>query len=349
MSSIKYRNSANDTWQELQVIVGPQGPAGATGATGPAGATGATGPQGPAGANGADGNGIASIVLNNDYTLTITYTDGTSTTTGSIRGPQGEQGPAGSGASLTAGDGIDITNDVISSTVKTPRIIYYDGIAWDSNQLSADDQAYLINLFNYGYENYPCIIMWSRQSFGVSARPFYYLQMAASNKIAFYGTVKPTNEYSNLSVCAFTISGTLANNNQHISAFTNPDDFSNCLIGCNGIRVPALYSPTGSAAGAGDIFYWLKQNLKTVATSGSYNDLTDKPTIPTVPTNVSSFTNDAGYLTAHQSLTGYATETYVNQAVAQVSGGTTYTAGTGISISNGVISLALANASQEEM
>ena len=31
--------------------------------------------------------------------------------------------------------------------------------------------------------------------------------------------------------------------------------------------------------------------------SGSYNDLTDKPTIPTVPTNVSSFTNDAGYLT----------------------------------------------------
>ena len=32
--------------------------------------------------------------------------------------------------------------------------------------------------------------------------------------------------------------------------------------------------------------------------SGSYNDLTDKPTIPTVPTNVSSFTNDVGYLTS---------------------------------------------------
>lgn len=31
--------------------------------------------------------------------------------------------------------------------------------------------------------------------------------------------------------------------------------------------------------------------------SGSYNDLTDKPTIPTVPTNVSAFTNDAGYIT----------------------------------------------------
>ncbi|MBR4453003.1 MAG: hypothetical protein IKS33_01950 [Bacteroidales bacterium] len=33
--------------------------------------------------------------------------------------------------------------------------------------------------------------------------------------------------------------------------------------------------------------------------SGNYNDLTNKPTIPTVPTNVSSFTNDAGYLTSY--------------------------------------------------
>lgn len=31
--------------------------------------------------------------------------------------------------------------------------------------------------------------------------------------------------------------------------------------------------------------------------SGNYNDLTNKPTIPTVPTNVSAFTNDSGYLT----------------------------------------------------
>ncbi len=37
--------------------------------------------------------------------------------------------------------------------------------------------------------------------------------------------------------------------------------------------------------------------LATVAHTGSYNDLTDKPTIPTVPANVSAFNNDAGYLT----------------------------------------------------
>ena len=40
-----------------------------------------------------------------------------------------------------------------------------------------------------------------------------------------------------------------------------------------------------------------KPNLSTVATSGSYNDLSDKPTIPVVPTNVSAFRNDSGYIT----------------------------------------------------
>lgn len=53
----------------------------------------------------------------------------------------------------------------------------------------------------------------------------------------------------------------------------------------------------------------------TVLFSGSYNDLTDKPTIPEVPANVSAFTNDAGYLTSHQSLTDYATKSYVETAI----------------------------------
>lgn len=38
-------------------------------------------------------------------------------------------------------------------------------------------------------------------------------------------------------------------------------------------------------------------SLAAVATSGSYNDLSDKPTIPTVPTKVSEFENDAKYIT----------------------------------------------------
>lgn len=71
-------------------------------------------------------------------------------------------------------------------------------------------------------------------------------------------------------------------------------------------------------------------DLAQVAKTGSYNDLIDKPTIPsttglatetyvddkiaeidipTAPTKVSAFTNDAGYLTEHQSLIEYAKKT----------------------------------------
>lgn len=37
---------------------------------------------------------------------------------------------------------------------------------------------------------------------------------------------------------------------------------------------------------------------KEEAFSGNYNDLTNKPTIPVIPTNISAFYNDSGYLTS---------------------------------------------------
>ena len=43
--------------------------------------------------------------------------------------------------------------------------------------------------------------------------------------------------------------------------------------------------------------YALYANEAANSFSGDYNDLTNTPEIPTVPTNVSTFTNDAGYLT----------------------------------------------------
>ena len=55
---------------------------------------------------------------------------------------------------------------------------------------------------------------------------------------------------------------------------------------------------TASAAygiSASDITNWNgKSNF-----SGNYNDLTNKPTIPVVPTNISAFTNDSGYITSY--------------------------------------------------
>ena len=92
--------------------------------------------------------------------------------------------------------------------------------------------------------------------------------------------------------------------------------------------------------GGGDLSaYAKKSELGAAAFSNNYNDLDNKPTIPeayddteirqmiagkqpigdyalkseipTIPTKVSAFTNDAGYLTEHQSLNGYATEAWV--------------------------------------
>lgn len=44
----------------------------------------------------------------------------------------------------------------------------------------------------------------------------------------------------------------------------------------------------------------------------------DKSEIPTVPTNVSAFTNDAGYLTQHQSLSNYYTKTEIDNMVGDI-------------------------------
>ena len=86
-------------------------------------AQGETGLQGKQGETGATGNGIASTILNNDYTLTIQFTDGTSYTTPSIRGkigPTGSQGPQGlTGETGATGNGIASTvlNDDFTLTV----------------------------------------------------------------------------------------------------------------------------------------------------------------------------------------------------------------------------------------
>lgn len=68
---------------------------------------------------------------------------------------------------------------------------------------------------------------------------------------------------------------------------------------------------------SGDTVTWAEASQGVT----DYNDLTNKPTIPTIPTTVSSFTNDAGYLTQHQSLTNYYTKTEVDNLFSGVGDG----------------------------
>ena len=73
-------------------------------------------------------------------------------------------------------------------------------------------------------------------------------------------------------------------------------------------------------------------------------DLSDyalKSEIPTVPTSNTAFTNDAGYLTEHQSLTAYSTTNEVNELINQSVSGKqdTLSAGTNITIVDNVIKM----------
>ena len=119
-------------------------------------------------------------------------------------------------------------------------------------------------------------------------------------------------------------------------------------VGAGLVMNDGVLSATGG--GTADSVDWgnieNKPSFSTVATSGSYNDLLDKPSIPstaglasteyvdskvgeivipTVPTKVSAFENDKGYLTEHQSLADYSTtaqvQTMISSAIGAITNG----------------------------
>ena len=96
------------------------------------------------------------------------------------------------------------------------------------------------------------------------------------------GATTITGTYPN-----FTISSTDTD-----TTYTNLSEFTND-VGFISSSEGTLYT-----AGTGLTLSGSEFSLTDPHFSGDYEDLTSKPTIPTVPTNVSEFTNDAGYITA---------------------------------------------------
>ena len=89
--------------------------------------------------------------------------------------------------------------------------------------------------------------------------------------------VQPAGDYA-LNSAIPTKTSDLTNDSGYITTYTETD--------------PVFTASAAHGITSTDITNW--NNKSTF--SGDYNDLTNKPTIPTVPTNVSAFTNDAGYL-----------------------------------------------------
>ena len=96
----------------------------------------------------------------------------------------------------------------------------------------------------------------------------------------------------------------------------------NKTLGNLGINIPTRVSQLSNDAdyltSSSLTGYVKRTDLTNVAFTGSYNSLTNKPTIPVLPSNVSAFYNDAGYLTTHQDISGKVDYSELNNRLSNI-------------------------------
>lgn len=218
------------------------------GAQGEQGVQGVPGEKGEDGESikGDEGNGIASAVLNADYTLTLFFTDGTSYTTGSIRGEKGEKGDPGDAGqvdtAMSSTSTLPVQNKVIKSYVDS-------GLSGKAN--SADIPTKVSDLTNdsgfiTGYtETDPTVPSWAK----ASSKPTY----TASEVGALPSSTFIPSKVSDLT-----------NDSGYITGYTETD--------------PVFTASPAHGISASDISNW---NGKSDF-SGAYADLTGKPSEMTV-------------------------------------------------------------------
>lgn len=253
--------NTNNTGQITGNIVGTRGPKGETGDTGNGIASAVlnadytltltwtngdsyTTPsiRGAQGIQGETGVSITGVTLNSNYTLTISFSDGTSTTTDSIRGAKGEQGETGNGIASIAK-----TSSV--GLIDTYTVTYTDGSTWTYNVTNGQNGTGSV------------ADVWQN---GVSV---------LDDDVAKITVPTKTSD--------------LTNDSGYITGYTETDP-----------TVPSWAKQANKPSYAYSEITGTP-TLATVATTGDYDDLTDKPTIPS---KTSDLTNDSGFLTSHQSI-----------------------------------------------
>lgn len=273
--------------QGIQGVKGDKGDKGDTGAQGIQGLTGDTGAKGDKGDTGLQGiQGIAG------YTPIkgVDYFDGAKGDTGA----QGIQGVAGTngidGKSITSvtstKTGKDTTVTVDGTFTGAPYVFHIlDGIdgtgsgdmavaTYDTNadgKVNAADTA----------DSVP----WA----GITGKPTF-------------ATVATSGSYTDLSN-----KPTIPTVPTTISSFTNDSGYLSSVAWNIITGVPSTFTPSAhthtvanitdfpASLPASDVYAWAKSATKP---SYAYSEISDTPTIPTVPTNVSAFTNDSGYITS---------------------------------------------------
>lgn len=358
------------TAEQLESLKGPKGDTGqtgATGATGPQGPAGPTGPQGPAGA---DGKGILSTNFNADDTLTLTFTDNTTFTTPSLRGatgatgPQGEQGPQGetgatgatgpqgqTGATGPAGAAGSDGDDGITPIVTVTSITGGHNVAFDYG--TGDSRNTNFDVMDgedaSGGGGLPSIIAGT----GTASEIFNY--DASSNS----GTNRAQGEYSHAEGY-HTSAGHRAHaegDNSYATGYISHAEGYYTVASQEGAHAEGKYVYASSAYQHAQGKYNINDNTGTYAhIVGNGTSNSERSNAHTLDWSGNAWY--AGSVSAGTTATPAAvvndndltTKAYVDNAISQGGGGGgSYTAGTGIDITNGVISLALEQAEGVEV
>lgn len=264
---------------------GPQGPTGATGPQGPQGETGATGQTGPQGEQGIQG------IQGETGPAGATGPQGPAGPTGAT-GPQGPAGQDGLTTSVTV-NGTTYTQ--VSGNITLPN---YPTVP--TNYVTTDTAQNIT----------------SSKTF-VGNKKLLFKQNQSNDVLGFTAYDVQNREYGNLQINSRSMK---INNVTSTKDFVSLGNYKESSVsGARaevGVRVQA--DKTGSANPASKNYIYPRNFANLPSTSdtfyiplcvnGNYADNAGNIslTIPTVPTNVSAFTNDAGYIT-QQSLVGYQT------------------------------------------
>ena len=356
------------TAEQLESLKGPKGDTGqtgATGATGPQGPEGPTGPQGPAGA---DGKGILSTNFNADDTLTLTFTDNTTFTTPSLKGatgatgpqgPQGVQGETGAtgpqgqtGATGAAGAAGSDGDDGITPIVTVTSITGGHNVAFDYG--TGDSRNTNFDVMDgedaSGGGGLPSIIAGT----GTASEIFNY--DASGNS----GTNRAQGEYSHAEGY-HTSAGHRAHaegDNSYATGYISHAEGYYTVASQEGAHAEGKYVYASSAYQHAQGKYNINDNTGTyahiVGNGTSNNDRSNAHTLDWSGNAWYAGSVSAGTTAAPAAVVNdndLTTKAYVDNAISQggSGGGGSYTAGTGIDITNGVISLALEQAEGVEV
>lgn len=230
--------------------------------------------DGAKGDTGATGNGISSAVLNADYTLTLTFTDGTSYTTSSIRGEKGEKGEKGDAGevdtAMSGSSALPVQNKVIKA--------YVDGGLSTKADVSSvptkvsdltNDAGYITSAGNTTYT-----LTKSGNTIMLTGSDGNKTSVTDANTT--YSTMTQAQATAGTSTSGLRISPKVLHDTIQESLPTVPTKVSDLTNDSGYITSSAL--PT------------------------KVSDLTNDSgfiTASAIPTNVSAFTNDSGYLTSY--------------------------------------------------